>query len=314
MFVIAEIGSNWSSLDDCLTSVSQAEKCGADAVKFQLYDADVLFGPGLAVVARPSIGQLNVDWLPKIKEKCDSVGIEFMCSAFSPEYLKAVDPFVKRHKIASSEMCHVRILEAARECNKPVLLSTAAQHKEDIWRAIETLAPCETTLMYCSGSYPSNRTNPAAIHEMQEEFPGFEVGLSDHSKEVYLTAYMARWQNATVIEKHVNFVKSTGADAPHSLDGEEFADMVRLVRGHYPVWGSPTKQEESFVTTHKRRLIATRDIAVGETLKEGHNFGIYRSLKPEEHAFIPWMINAVDGNTCMKPIKAGDGIGPGDIR
>lgn len=311
-FVIAEVGSNWGSLEDCLTSITQAKMCGADAVKFQAYDKKALYGHyPIDLMGALLAGTLNLEWLPKLKEKCDAVGIEFMCSAFSPELLDVVDKYVRIHKLASSEMCHVRMLEALRSYAKPVFMSMAGQHPADIERALSYLSDGDTptVLMYCVGGYPSNRYNPRAVSDLKAKFPGVLVGLSDHSREVYSTTYR---QDAAVIEKHVNFVNSTGPDAPHSLNAGEFKDFVAGLTS-LPEWTGPTKEESAFITRHKRRLIATADIPKGAALQIGVNFGIYRSLKDETHALAPWHIYEVDGLEAKRDIAAGSGIGPGDI-
>lgn len=356
-FVIAEVGSNWSSLEDCLTSITQAKMCGADAVKFQAYTSESLygfkqkkalldldqkskelgFGSNVFLKMLPEDTDmetaLKLEWLPKLKEKADAVGIEFMCSAFSPELLRIVNAYVRIHKVASSEMCHVQMLEKLRGYGKPVFMSMAGQHPSDIDRALSVLScereftvaqfkikespngmydgskPTPTVLMYCVGGYPSNRYNPRAIADLKARFPGVLIGLSDHSREVYSTTYR---QDAAVIEKHVNFVGSTGPDAPHSLDAEEFKDFVAGLTA-LPEWTGPTKEEKDFITRHKRRLIATHDIPKGAALQMGVNFGVYRSLKDETHALSPWHLYEVDGLEAKRDIKAGDGIGPGDV-
>lgn len=67
------------------------------------------------------------------------------------------------------------------------------------------------------------------------------------------------------------------------------------------------------ILRHNRRLIAIRDISRGDILSEGENFGIYRSLKDDTHAFSPGMVASVNGRGSKRDIKAGDGIGEGDI-
>jgi N,N'-diacetyllegionaminate synthase len=153
MKIIAEIGSNWHSLDDCLSSIALAKNCGADAVKFQAYSHDALYGYRLSraelyhdedantLTARavdiPLAGTLPLDWLPTLKAKADSVGVEFMCSAFSVPLLNEVDKFVATHKVASAELTHIRMLERLREIGKPVILSTGASSMNDISIALK---------------------------------------------------------------------------------------------------------------------------------------------------------------------------------
>ncbi len=343
-FIIAEVGSNWTTLEDCLNSIVLAKECGADAVKFQLYDFESLYGihslEQLESIADGELipGQLPLDWLPNLKAKADSVGIEFMCSAFSPELIEAVDPYVNIHKVASAELTHVRMLQKLRGLGKPVILSTGASGSGDIKQAafllvqpgltgitgkMEDCPGVPVVLMYCVAAYPARSVDLYQIHTLRELF-GTVVGYSDHSIDVETIPVLAQSHGAFVIEKHVNFVEATSPDAPHSLSADEFKRMVFTLRnykyksintppGMHPKWNAPTKEEQPMILRHNRRLIATQYIAEGATLKEGVNFGIFRSLKDDTHAFSPWVIGKVEMKQAKRGIKVGDGIGPGDV-
>ena len=47
VFIIAEIGYNFNTLDEALRSIDAALDCGADAVKFQTFRADTLAAKGI---------------------------------------------------------------------------------------------------------------------------------------------------------------------------------------------------------------------------------------------------------------------------
>ena len=89
-FIVAEVGSNFKTLDDCRRSIQLAKSCGADAVKFQAFDHKALYGFDGEIS-----GSLPLEWLPGLADKANSLGIEFMCSAFSPEILLEVNRYVK---------------------------------------------------------------------------------------------------------------------------------------------------------------------------------------------------------------------------
>lgn len=308
-YVIAEVGSNWKTLEDCMTSISQAQKCGADAVKFQLFTSDELYGDGSKTVVGVN-PYLDPSWLPLLKEKCDAVGIEFLCSAFSVAGIEAVDPFVAAHKVASSEMTHIRLLEKLKAIGKPVILSTGAQDARDIGLALQVLDQTIVCTMYCVGSYPANKGSPRAIADFKAKFGDRLYGFSDHSTEVYPSALTTP---VACVEKHVNFAEVESPDSPHSLNGSDFKMFVEGVKQGVPEWNGPIADEKPFILRYKRRLIATRNIKTGETMKEGHNFGIFRSLKDDTHAFSPFYISEVEGKPAARDIEFKAGIGPGDV-
>ena len=96
-YIIAEIGSNWISLQGCIDSIWQAKECGADAVKFQMFTHEELYG-----VPGDDTFDLPRGFISELAQHCKAIDIDFMCTAFTADGVKFIDPFVKMHKVASS--------------------------------------------------------------------------------------------------------------------------------------------------------------------------------------------------------------------
>lgn len=333
-FIVAEVGSNWRTLEDCFLSCRVAKKAGADAVKFQLFDHKALYGFSEKEMLLNGFAKLNIpagltnmlpettdlpsamprDWPAKIKAECDAYGIEFMCSAFSPELAELVNPLVNIHKIASAEMYHMRLLQKINSFRKPVIMSTAASHANDIRMALKHLQDVPVILMYCVAAYPAHEVNLRNIELLRREF-GCLVGYSDHTLDVTSIPRKAVVQhNACVIEKHFKAVDHKTPDSEHSLDQRGLTLMIESILNEKEPMLGPTPAEWEMHMKHKRRLKAIKDIPVGEIFVEGVNFGAYRSLTEDAHAFSPFFTDEIAGKRALKTIKAGDGIGPGDFQ
>jgi N,N'-diacetyllegionaminate synthase len=324
-YVIAEVGSNWQTREQAIESVGIAKAVGADAVKFQAFTVDALYGMpfdfidqelGHGEVAACSVYNttLPLEWLPQLKEKADACGIDFLCTAFSPELVKAVDPFVKMHKVASSDLAYPQLLHEIRTTGKPVLLSTGASSLGDIKQALWCLQDVDVTLLYCVASYPARTIDLRTIDLMRSVF-SVPVGFSDHSTDIIGLPVEAVEQYAIpVLEKHFTaFHDLVTPDRPHSLTSDEFKTMVDHIRGRRgPVVG-PTSEEQAMIFRHNRRLIATQDIAAGETMRYGVNFGAYRSLVDDARGLTPFTWEQVEGKVATAVIKRGAGVGPGDF-
>lgn len=325
MKIIAEIGSNFKNLADCLNSISLAKNCGADIVKFQAFDHNALYGwhkyeAGWDLSTNKVIGyardgdekhkfkipgQLPLEWLPQLKAKADSIGIEFMCSAFSPELADEVNKYVSTHKIASAELTHVRLLEKINSFKKPVILSTGASGDRDIDLALTALKDCDVTLLFCVAAYPARYVNFSKMDKLKRF--GRKVGFSDHTTDVLNIPRIAQDRGAFVLEKHVNLSGVTDTpDAPHSLSLDEFKAMVQALRnGNAPL---DLKEETSMILRHNRRLIVTSEIKAGEVFDETKNFGIFRAMRDMPEALSPWLINQVNGQKALMDHAPGDAV------
>lgn len=324
-FIVAEVGSNWTTFAEAKDSIQAAKMCGADAVKFQAFDDAALYGAGVrgsTYTGDTNHHRLPLEWLPQLKEKADAAGIEFMCTAFSPTLVAAVDPFVEVHKIASSDLTDPFMLAAVKKTRKPVILSCGASNLGDIklalqgnreisWKGFPTDYPL--VLMYCNAAYPSHAHN--LFHMLTLKQFGYHVGFSDHSQDVIYAPLSAKEHfGATVIEKHFRNIDKQTPDFEHSLNRADFKRMVDALRSisTFSEYG-PTTEEHDMMLRHNRRLIATRDIKAGEALDIQKNFGSYRSLEDDSHGLIPFMWEALNGKVAKHDIKCGKGISISDI-
>lgn len=299
-YIIAELGSNYRNDEDLVNAINLAKSAGADAIKYQYFDESELFGPS---------PKLAKHIFPRLKEKANAVGIDLIASSFSPEGLREIDPYVDAHKIASCEMSHLRLLEAAKATGKALILSTGAHGILDIKRAIDFIGEYPLVIMHCNVSYPTRYTDYLKFKEIKvlHDF----VGYSDHTTNIDVIPLSYFASGAEVIEKHFNpFDLKDTPDAPHSLNQKEFTVMCGLLRRvdvHY------TEENEARLK-HIRRVIAIADINPGDTIVEGVNVGAYRSRENDDRGISPMFMDKLNGLTAIVKINKGNGISYSDVK
>lgn len=305
MKIIAEVGSNVKNLDDCFYSIEKAKLCGADAVKFQYFTSYDLYGRHVDI--RPFF---HLEDIPKFKLCADKIGIEFMCTMFSPEKLEKVLPYLNTIKIASSDMEYLELIDIAIDSGKDWYLSTGGHTREEIKDVLNYIGMDDKklTLFYCESEYPTYRMNIENVFLPPfDKFP--RVGVSDHSKELFTTAVLSYNCGVDVFEKHVNFCGYENTpDAPHSLSGEDFKLMVRLINDSEMKIDLVSPGEMPMRLRYNRRLIATQTILKGEYLVYGLNFGCYRALHDSVDGLSPMLYHKVNQTIADRDYKPGDVI------
>lgn len=323
VFIIAEAGSNWRTgekdWERIETMIKKAKDAGADAIKFQLFKAEEVYAPNAGkadyldeeIIDLFKFLEMPQGWIEKMAKACE--GIEFMASPFSVNELKALDPYVKRHKIASYENHHVRLLEAARATNKPLIVSTGTSTIEDIAWTVEFLKGVDLTLLQCTAVYPAppSSMNLEAIRALKEMFH-VPVGLSDHSQDPFIAPLGAVAMGATVIEKHFTLDRTLkGPDHKFAVNAEELKQLVSSIRDLEKMLGSGFKkveiEENELLHFARRRLQAIRPIKKGEKLEEGVNFNILRPGKNKAGAD-PSELPKINGSIAQQDYAAGEGI------
>ena len=88
-FVIAEIGSNFDqSLAKAKKLINIAKKCGADAVKFQLFSGKILYPNNFKMQKIFKKVELNINWTNQLKLYANKKKIILFFSSFDPLSLK----------------------------------------------------------------------------------------------------------------------------------------------------------------------------------------------------------------------------------
>ena len=330
-FVIADVSSNHrGSLDLALEHVTAAKKAGASAVKFQLYRHEDLYGVP-APEGHERTYEMNPEWLYPLKQKCDETGIEFMVTPFSPGAVTLVNNFVRIHKLASSEMKHVQMLDALKATGKPIIVSTGGAHFSEIWNEeqnpvtrefkwclLRHLAGCKVTLLECVANYPAEPQdyNLTAMNSWRKH--GVEVGISDHTVGNVIAAQAAR-VGATVFEKHFDCALGDKEETPDSMvsaSRSELKAYIEMIHRHMRLPRDLQKRPEfqdQMALKWRRKLKVTKDLKAGDTLKMNENFGIYRSLEDDGHAGPPEAWPFFEGKRVKKDMKPQDGLWTTDV-
>lgn len=225
IFVIAEIGVNHNGdLADATQLCREAKKAGADAVKFQCFSSQKLWGDD-----RIAHLELSYDILSRMAVYCENLDIEFLCTPFDVDAVRFLNPLVKRMKIASGCLNRWDILDAI-DPKLPVILSTGMSRWDEIAETVNRIDN-PMTLLHCTSTYPCppEEVNLLAMDELRAEF-GLPVGFSDHTGDG-VCAIAAAALGATVIEKHLTLSREQpGPDHKSSIDPMTFFMMVQSIR------------------------------------------------------------------------------------
>lgn len=294
VFIIAEAGVNHDGdLSKAFALIDAAAQSGADAVKFQTFEADHLTTRWAEQAAyqresAPTSGQqhgmlqnleLTLDDFRLIKQRCDFKQIEFMSTGYDWESLQVlVGLGLRRIKVPSGEVTNLPFLAKIGSLGLPVILSTGMANLEEVKTAITSLqkgglARSQLTVLHCTTQYPAPaaEVNLRAMDTMRREF-GVAVGYSDHTlgRDIAVAAVAL---GACVIEKHLTLNRaSVGPDHAASLEPAEFSALATAIRGVESALGDGRKQpspgELENISIVRRSLVAARQIAAGEALTD----------------------------------------------
>ncbi len=335
VFIIAEAGSNWKTgtrkqdIEMSKALIDAAVDAKADAIKFQTYKSETVYVPnagesnyltdsGIKESITKIFDNLSMpyDMIPILSEYCKNKNIQFMSTPFSVDDAKAIDPYVEIHKIASYEITHSKLIAFLAKTGKPLILSTGASTYDDILWAIEYFQKNggkNLTLLQTTAKYPAplETLNLKIIPNLRNKF-GFQVGLSDHSKDPIIGPITAVALGATVIEKHFTLDnKLPGPDHFFALSPIELKIMVKSIRNCELSLGKTEKnilpEEIELNKFAQRGIQAVKPIKQNEIFEDGKNIDILRPGN-QKKGLHPKFLSQINGKKATRSIDIGQGI------
>jgi len=290
-YVIAEAGVN-HNCDVALGRrlVDEAKAAGADAIKFQSYEASRIatrVAPRYWVEKDDPDGTQwdTFDRLDKLSREDFEGLLRYSADAglvaFSTPFdddavdrLAALD--VPAFKIASADLtCHPLVARTAA-VGRPMILSTGTSTLAEVEEALDVCAKAgndQVALLHCTLKYPCppEAVNLRMMEHLRRAFPGVPVGLSDHSLGINVPLAAAAL-GASVIEKHYTVDKTLPGSPDHhlSIDPPELKALVDGIRTIERALGKDRKglepMEEEAFRFARRSVTSQLSIPKGTTI------------------------------------------------
>jgi N,N'-diacetyllegionaminate synthase len=288
-YIIAEIGGNFTTIDQAKRLIDAAAECGVDAVKLQTYRADTV-ASRKAIFDMENTGVVSQHALFKKYEVNEAVHEDVFAYAGSkgldwfstPSHETDVDLLerlgVGAHKLGSDDAVNIPFLRYVARTGKPIILSTGMCTLQEVRESVDAIlgeGNEQLILLHAITSYPTHaeNVNLAAMQTLMREFPLLDVGYSDHTLSP-VACLCAAAMGARVLEKHFTYDKrAEGPDHMLSADPTEMKWIVEAVRSFEMMRGSgvkrPADSERITRINNRKSVLLARAVRAGERLTRG---------------------------------------------
>lgn len=322
-YIIAEIGINYQGKISLLKKmILSAKKAGADAVKFQLFEAKTLGNIAskkkyffLSKDKKETLYQswkrfeLSNEKIKTIEKLAKKNKIDLIFSIFDFKSLQKVKKLkLKYIKIASSDVTDLVLLKEISKSKKPIILSTGMSNQREIKEALNTLEKNKVILLHCVSIYPCElkKINLNRMKTLSKVFKK-EVGFSDHTKGIE-ASILAINQGAIYIEKHFTLNKKLlGPDHILSADETDLKYICSYAKNYKIMLGtgkiSPNKDEL------KIKKIANKSIYLKKDVKKNQKLNINDiDIRRPAGFFFPKDLFKIVGKKLVKDLKIGTNL------
>lgn len=325
--VIVEVGINHEgSLEKAIQMVDAAAQAGAEVVKFQCHITEKEMVPTdmtpgeiskeklWDIIKRCELSEADER---EVQRHCSARGVMYLSTPFSREAADRLHSMgVPAFKIGSGECNNLPLLDHIARLGRPIILSTGMNDLASVRRSVDTIQRHNVplALLHCTSMYPTpyEKVRLGAIGDLQREFPGLPVGLSDHSIGIW-TCLGAVSLGASLLEKHFTISRSwPGPDTGISIEPQELGEMIT---GSRAIWqargGSKTilPEEQPVIDFAYATVVTTTPIKAGDTFTR-HNTWVKR---PGTGEILANSYEAVLGLRALRDIPADVHVAVADV-
>lgn len=233
LVLVGEIGINHNGdVNIAKNLINVSKLAGLDFVKFQKRDVYSVYSKEFLDSPRESpwgktqreqkLGlEFNEDEYKEINNYCLSSNIKWFASPWDSNSVKFLNKFDCPYiKIASACITNYSILEAVKQTNKSVIISTGMSTKLEVDNCVSYLGDQIEYILACNSSYPTKDKNMNLnfIKTLKEEYSKYKIGLSNHNSGIqFCLASIAL--GVEMIEFHITLDRSMyGSDQSASIE------------------------------------------------------------------------------------------------
>jgi N,N'-diacetyllegionaminate synthase len=323
LYTIAEIGqAHDGSLGILHSYIDAVAETGVNAIKFQMHIAEAessIHEPFRVKFSYEDQTRYDywkrinftIDQWLRIKEHCDQVGLDFICSPFSNlavDWLEKIG--VKYYKIGSGEVNNFLLLEKIVKTKKPIILSSGMSSFAELDKTVEFLKLKKTTfsILQCTTSYPTipEQYGLNIISELKNRYK-VKVGFSDHSAKI-ATTIAAVTLGAEILEFHVVFDKKMfGPDSKSSLTIDEVKDLIIAIKDIKKAIDTPVNKNDNSQYLNLKTIFE-KSLAINKNLYKNHviTFDDLESKKPKNFGISVINFQEVIGKKISKDMNQWD--------
>tara|TARA_B100000989_G_scaffold100035_1_gene73030 strand:- start:3404 stop:4240 length:837 start_codon:yes stop_codon:yes gene_type:complete len=264
--IIAEVGINHNGdFEIAKKLIESAKNCGADAVKFQKRNIDLVYTKEYLDSSRESpfgLTQRDQKKALEFEQKefdfihalCDELKIDWFASCWDLESQEFISKYnLKYNKIASAMLSHTKLCEMVAREQKYTFISTGMHTIDHIKKIVNIFKEynCPYELMHTCSEYPMSpeKANLLFIPKLKEIFD-CDVGYSGHETGITVSI-MAATLGATTIERHITLDRSMyGSDQAASLEIIGLEKLIKSVRLVEAALGRP----EKIITDEEKKI------------------------------------------------------------
>jgi len=328
IYIIAEIGGNFSTYEEAKLLIDAAQACGVDAIKLQTFRAATVSSKS-AVFDMENTGEvsqyelfkkyeINEELHGKIFDYIRGKGLDWFSTPSHESDVEMLDRLgVSAYKVGSDDAVNIPFLKFLARKGKPIILATGMCTMEEVKESVSAIlgeGNSQILLLHAVTSYPTHpeSVNLLAMKKMMDEFD-LPVGYSDHTIGT-VACVAAAAMGAVVLEKHFTTDKNApGPDHILSADPAEMKSIVDQVRTLEKMLGSGIKMPAASERT--TRINNRKSVVAAKRLPAGHRITLEDiAIKRPGYGIAPKFFEQLLGSVLNRELDEDEVIAWNDVK